>query len=639
MIPHPRSKLLTLLILIGLLSWPIAESAARPTAADAGQEEWLYLRYLIDRSAVPEWVTFRELTLRIEVGDAERVWAWADGALLPVRHDRATGTLLVTTSAEELVIALQGQGLVEEEVGWWSVATLRDDKLWAYSLTFDDGEYSVYTHAWPELARFGYTAGVAVIGRWLDSPDAVASGYCGVEEIEQLLAAGWSVFNHSYNHYDGLGNISLQEAQLCQEAIYNRLGGYRATVFTVPYTNRGWQPIIDTYGQSLGLQLMQLYADNGERIAVVDGPFPVTDRPYHLGRRDIKLWVEGEYNIFDQAHGRASGPSPQHVWVSLHGHNVNYEEDWCAVAESSAYLYRTYGAGGSDEVWVAPVDQVYQYLVTRTYAVVQRMSEPSRDPGPTAVPPHTIRYRAGDGASTWLDTYIQEWFPTGNFSRAHSLLARSGVGGRASPLWRIDFMPPDGEATVLQARFSVYVSGHTNPAAVDLAVYPLLRPWDAATVTWQRPTSAEFWGLPGARLAGVDHDGEWAQGRGHIAHIRDCSTPERWYTLDITDIVSRWVEHPEENYGFLLIGDDRVSTGVSIISADHPDREKRPLLEIIYSWPTPPATVTPTATASPTPTTTATATPTRTSTPLPTVPTPTRLGLDQYLPLLLVGRS
>ena len=616
------------------------------------------LRYVIDRGAVPEWVIFRDLTLRIHVGDADRAWVWVDGALTTARHDREAGQLIVTTLGDDsgaheqvVVVAVQGEGLSSETIGDWAVTTLRDDKRWAYSLTFDDGEYTVYTHAWPELRRFGYTAGVAVIGRWLERDDALDFGYCRAEEIRELLADGWSVFNHSQNHSNSPADISLAEAQLCQEAIFNHLDGYRATVFTVPFTNQGWMPIMDAHGHDLGLHLVQLYADDGQIIAGVDKAFPIGDRPHRLGRRDIKLWVDGAYNIFDQASKIANAPSPQHVWVSLHSHNVRYDQDWCAVAESTSYLYHRYGAGGSDEVWVAPADQVHQYLVTRTYATVERTTTPgngSIDPGPVAIAPLTVRYRAdGQSAGVWADTHINDWEPTRNHERAHSMVVRGGHNMRSSALLRVALTPPEGDGVgaapasiVSRARLSVFVVYRTdlpNPTPMDIAAYPLLRPWNAHQVTWQQAAQGIAWGQPGARKPGEDYDDTGAPDHSHLLHLRACGSTGRWYTLDVTDMAAHWVAHPEENHGLILIANDGVSTFVNIISSDHPDVARRPVLEVTYEWPLPQPTPTPTATptATPTMTPTSTPTPTPTLTPVPTTPTPSFTRF--YFPLVFTG--
>ena len=577
----------------------------------------VFWRYTIDRSAVPDWVTFRDLTLRIDVGSVQAVWAWGDGQPLAVRRDAEAGVVVVTTAASELLLALQGEDL--DGLGGYTVATLKDDKLWAYSLTFDDGLYSVYQYAWPELQRYDYRAGVAVIGWWLDREDALENGYCSANELSELLEAGWSIFNHSYRSFNAPSDITFEEAWLCQEAIRNNLAGYQATVFTVPFANPLWEQVIDDNAQELGLYLMQLRSDGAGPIQLVDDDVVLTQGTYHLNRRDIKQWVrEDSFNYFDQAHWLATDDPPQHAWVTLHGHEVLYDQDWCAVAYSASYLYHTYGAGGTDEVWMAPADEVFQYLVVRSYAQVSRSEGTPRDLGEPVRGDTAIFYRQGsDGYTGWDDTYIQEWSPTANYASQHSMLLRGGEGGRSTLLLRMDVAPPDEEAIVLDATLSLYATSHTNPAEVDLTVYPLLREWNPAQVTWNNALRDVAWELAGARAVGVDRGGE----PGDVVHVGDCPEGERWYAFDVTEFVAHWLAHPDEDCGLLIAGDDRVAKGSYFSSSDHPYVSLRPVLRVLYGWPM----IEPTPTALPTvPSPTCTLPPTVSPSPTPHI---TRINL------------
>ncbi len=612
-----RLGLVAALLLAGLLGLAPAFVSGGDLPPDV-----VYLRYTIDRSALPAWVAYRDLTLRIAVGEAEVLGAWADGAPIQVNAGREPGVALVTTSASEVVLEVQGEGVTPATVGDYTVATVKDDKLWAYSLTFDDGELSVYEYAYPELRRYGFRAGVAVIGQWLGRDDANEWDYCSAAQLSELIAAGWSMFNHSYSHFDGESNISYTEAWNCQEAIRTHLNGYRATVFTVPFTNPYWAQIIDQYSQALGLYVMQLYSDDGARLIGMDAPVILTNAAYHMRRDDIKDWVEGGYNYFDQAHSAAVASVPEHTWVSLHGHNVHYDQDWCAVAESSAYLYNTYGAGGTDEVWVAPADEVFQYLVTRSYAVVSRDDDAPQMSGQSYHANAWVTYRQGaSGYTGWADTHIQEWYPDRNYATEGQLLLRGGAGGRSSLLLQMQVPPPDSDAVVLRATLGLYSLAHSNAGEINLSAYTLLRAWSPAEATWRQALVGELWATPGA-LAGAQDRGSQTM---DVVHVGNCEQAQRWYTFDVTGLVSYWLTYPDANHGMLIEGDPNMAKGVYFASADYYDATKRPILRVLYGWPlaTPTATPSPTATVSPTETATATAT----ATPTVATPTPTRIAL------------
>ncbi len=64
-------------------------------------------------------------------------------------------------------------------------------------LTFDDGDISVYTHAWPIMQKFGFIGVVYIVGNRLQ-----ADGYMNAEQIRILAEAGWEVGSHSMSHAD-----------------------------------------------------------------------------------------------------------------------------------------------------------------------------------------------------------------------------------------------------------------------------------------------------------------------------------------------------------------------------------------------------------------------------------------------------
>ncbi len=64
-------------------------------------------------------------------------------------------------------------------------------------LTFDDGNISVYTTAWPIMQKFGFIGVVYIVGNRLQ-----ADGYMNADQIRELVDAGWEVGSHSMSHAD-----------------------------------------------------------------------------------------------------------------------------------------------------------------------------------------------------------------------------------------------------------------------------------------------------------------------------------------------------------------------------------------------------------------------------------------------------
>lgn len=62
-------------------------------------------------------------------------------------------------------------------------------------ITFDDGDLSVYTTAFPIMKKYGMTGVVYIVGNYMNT-----DGYMTADQIKELMAAGWEVGSHSRSH-------------------------------------------------------------------------------------------------------------------------------------------------------------------------------------------------------------------------------------------------------------------------------------------------------------------------------------------------------------------------------------------------------------------------------------------------------
>jgi peptidoglycan/xylan/chitin deacetylase (PgdA/CDA1 family) len=62
-------------------------------------------------------------------------------------------------------------------------------------ITFDDGNLDVYTNAYPIMQKYGFTGVMYIVVNELH-----ADGYMGVDQIQEMAAAGWEVGSHSMTH-------------------------------------------------------------------------------------------------------------------------------------------------------------------------------------------------------------------------------------------------------------------------------------------------------------------------------------------------------------------------------------------------------------------------------------------------------
>jgi len=156
---------------------------------------------------------------------------------------------------------------------------------------------------------------------------------------------------------------------------------------------------------------------------------------------------------------------------------------------------------------------------------------------------------------------------------------------------------PQG-ANIVQAELLFYVDAFQESRPLDIAIYRVLRPWDESEASWNYVNTAQRvrWGSPGCNAVGVDRVG----------------TPDDTITLqyravykglDVTQSVRYWVDHPEENFGWLVKGVSASTAGYSFASSRHSMVERRPLLRIDYTAEgvTPSPTASPALTSTPTP--------------------------------------
>lgn len=576
-------------VLAGLL---LALAFASPTAADGGK--WR-LSYQLDYSRVPDWVTHRDITLRVRVGESVTALSAETAAgIVPHIYDPLAGTALITTDAPTLTIRLSADA-TPADFGAVSTAPLLHDKLWAYSITADDGYASAYEHLLAILGRYGYRGSVAVIGTNLGK---TVSGvrYLNPEELQALVAAGWGVTNHTFSHKHFAEypdeQALIADVQRNNQVISDTLGGFQPRIFTSPFTEPQFAPVIRDNRAALGLHLVQHL---GWRINYVNLPtFLTVDYFWTAGRDRIEEWH------YDDAHQRALANGGTPLWLTHHTHNEAGLDPVCnAVEIGTDYLYHHYGAGGTDEVWVAPAQEVYEYLVTRAALAVSlaaiepddsaaALPAPNITPTPTPLPTVYTKtfYPVADttiSSDNWYD----------NFGQDHTLRVRTKrnlPSVKAAPI-RFDLSSEiPTYATVITAELRLYSVEQTNTAWLCLDLYRLNRTWDERQATWDRATTDTLWAAPGANGIPTDREGTLATVRCWVQAV------DRWYVINGKTLAEYWVRNPDKNAGVLIKGSGGSSVEYQFVSREG-EPDKRPQLVVSYALPaSPPTPAPPTAT-------------------------------------------
>jgi peptidoglycan/xylan/chitin deacetylase (PgdA/CDA1 family) len=139
-------------------------------------------------------------------------------------------------------------------------------------ITFDDGDITVYTAAFPIMQEFGFTGVAYVVANRLQ-----VEGHMNPEQLKELSAAGWEIGSHSMTHSD-----LRQSGDLDWEVRQSRLELQAA--LGVPVETFAYPILVDEADRALVDKVRLNYA-----AAVGLGPAAVQDRNklYYLWRRPV----------------------------------------------------------------------------------------------------------------------------------------------------------------------------------------------------------------------------------------------------------------------------------------------------------------------------------------------------------------
>ena len=97
-------------------------------------------------------------------------------------------------------------------------------------ITFDDGDISIYTTAFPIMKEFGFVGVNYIVGNRLDS-----DGFINTAQLKETLAAGWEVGSHSMTHTDLTTSPNLDWEIYQSKSNLEQALGVKITTFAYPF--------------------------------------------------------------------------------------------------------------------------------------------------------------------------------------------------------------------------------------------------------------------------------------------------------------------------------------------------------------------------------------------------------------------
>jgi hypothetical protein len=280
-----------------------------------------------------------------------------------------------------------------------SKAPLRYDKDFAYSLTLDDGGIDAYTCAYPALNggkvvnngvnysplyftdgcgnNIPFRAGIA----WntvniynQDVHDGRVASKMTWKQLDTLYDQGWDIYNHSYSH-KAKATATMTASDYISEILLNRDAIKAKTkrkvntpVFVVPSGDANYQTAAYAQGQAI------VFDQPGSLIGNAGG-LNVSADFLANGRTVFRQYMpdvltSGKDKVGDVA---KAATATNKIWYNEFTHGI---DDFNAGSGFNFYKFRTHmeriantwGKGGTDKVWMATLQEVYEYLMMRNYA-------------------------------------------------------------------------------------------------------------------------------------------------------------------------------------------------------------------------------------------------------------------------------
>jgi hypothetical protein len=287
------------------------------------------------------------------------------------RFDENAGILTLTTHAPQFIITLPEEAIANPNLGDHTIATLFDNKKWAWSHGFDDNVNLL--PAIQAFQKYGYTATLYLIANIVDDTRQ-EDWIVDAPLAHDLMTQGWSMGNHTLDHAcfaGGDAQTVLDGQTRLNEIIANSpLPYYQIISFAAPCFDADYNPTFFQIRDS-GQTSLQFIESGDNHLHVID---PTQNDPISLGERtlypftpqsiigrDTRIETDGEAVLaeFDWIANNVS--DGQHIWYNTLAHG----EHEATIEELLAYIDKTYGFNGTNDVWIAPSDRIYSYLIVR----------------------------------------------------------------------------------------------------------------------------------------------------------------------------------------------------------------------------------------------------------------------------------
>ncbi|NNJ09204.1 polysaccharide deacetylase family protein [Chloroflexales bacterium ZM16-3] len=357
-----RSGIATLTIAmalaLGFVGWPVhAQSSTAYTYT-----------FSIKQTALPA-LFYTDLSYIVHLGTVSSPSARVNGvAALSSSYDSATGDFIFTsdqigTAEITFSAASAPTGITVNK------ASLKGNKAWAWSHGMDDNVN--LQKQIDQINAKGWRATLFMIGNIVSETREEPGWIIDQPGLLELINQGWAVGDHTWSHacYGGQTSAEITDglAVVEQAVAASSHPDHVVLAFAAPCFDAAYDAPFDAlrdgattllFNESQGNPLMNVdgtdYTSGAQTAIAMDSTIDKIGRD-----TGIEASSSGAIATFNWMSANAS--ANRHFWFNTLSHG-NQESNLGKVLNNA---YATYGPGGTDELWMAPSDEIYSYLVVR----------------------------------------------------------------------------------------------------------------------------------------------------------------------------------------------------------------------------------------------------------------------------------
>ncbi|RKR09099.1 putative polysaccharide deacetylase [Flavobacterium sp. 90] len=315
-------------------------------------------------------------------------------------------------------------------------SALKFNKHLAYSFTADDGYRSTFLTAFPLLnggkisgkeisewkndqggdgttskglfytnnlgTKIPFKIGLAINGAAIGNLPA-NRGHLSWPEVKEMYDAGWDILNHGFHHATKHGTNFLKEVTENTASIKQNLG-FTMSHFVVPggESDPGYQLEYERDALANGSFSVASFVGSGPIIDVkgkVNLDKMIYARTFVQSSNDT-IGFKTMDGFLEKLESITKSPNP--VWYNEFTHGVGNQNLWNLSMRFPDFKYymtaiaNKYGAKGDDSIWMAPWQEVYEYIWLRDRIKINYSQNNKEGIVTIELPeiPETFRYRA-----------------------------------------------------------------------------------------------------------------------------------------------------------------------------------------------------------------------------------------------------